>query len=96
MECVSKDTIEVIVEPGEPVVMNKCRNPRRFNSDGSINTKPLDPDLFKNYYIEKLKGVNVICTNCGISAPKPHIARHMKSLKCKKNSIVQSEVSAAS
>lgn len=91
MECVSKDTITEIVEPTEPVRMKHRGRPTRYNDDGSVNTKPLDPDYFNKYYLEKLQGVNVLCSNCGLLVPKSHVARHTKSARCKKNSIVESD-----
>ena len=46
MECDSKDTIEQIVEPVGPVVMKHRGRPTRSNDDGTVNTKPVDPDYF--------------------------------------------------
>ena len=47
MECVSKDTIEEIVEPAGPVIMKHRGRPTRYNDDGTVNTKPIDPDYFE-------------------------------------------------
>ena len=46
MECFSNDTIEEIVEPVGPVVMKHRGRPTRYNDDGTVNTKPVDPDSF--------------------------------------------------
>ena len=90
MECVSKDTIDEIVEPVGPVIMKHRGRPTRYNDDGTVNTKPVDPDYFNKYYIQKLQGVNLICSNCGILVPKCHIARHKKAARCRNNPIVES------
>ena len=37
MECVSKDTIEEIVEPAGPVIMKHRGRPTRYNDDGTVN-----------------------------------------------------------
>ena len=56
MECVSKDTIEEIVEPTGTVVMKHRGRPTRYNDDGTVNTKPVDPDYCNKYFIQKLQG----------------------------------------
>jgi len=93
---------EEIVEPIEPVVMKKRGRPLntfrsdRHLEDGTYNHKPLDPDWAKKYYLEKLKDVNVICPNCGVSTSKVNVSRHVKSYKCKYNALLLKPVVEAS
>jgi len=57
-------------------------NPLRHNADGSYNSHSLDPNYNHNYYEEKMKGVKVTCTCCGLELLKTNYAKHKKSKKC--------------
>jgi len=84
---------EEIVEPIEPVVMKKRGRPLntfrsdRHLEDGTYNHKPIDPEWYKKYYLEKLQNVKVLCPGCNIMVPKSNISRHKKSYKCKFNTL---------
>ena len=57
-------------------------NPLRHNADGSYNSHSLDPKYNHNYYEEKMKGVKVTCSCCGLELLKTNYAKHKKSKKC--------------
>lgn len=66
-------------------------NPDRHLPDGTYNNKPLDPDYFKKYYMEKTKG-KVQCSCCGSMVEKSGIARHKRSSICAKKSALKETV----
>jgi len=54
----------------------------RIMPNGKYNKNPLDPDYYKKYFAEKLKGVKIECPRCGISIGKCKIARHYTTKLC--------------
>ena len=58
---------------GRPRVENPC-----------TACHPKDPDYYKNYYNEKLKGVTVNCPHCDVPTIKLNLTNHMKSDRCAK------------
>lgn len=56
----------------------------RIMPDGSYNKKPLDPDYYKKYFDDKLRGVKIECPKCGITVGKGKIARHYSTKICMK------------
>jgi len=43
--------------------------------------KPRDPDYFKKYYIEKVKGVKFFCEYCYCDIAKDNFKKHQKSVR---------------
>ena len=56
---------------------------RAILENGKYDSRTIDPDYQKRYYLEKLKDVKIPCTACGVNMFKVNITRHMKSSKCK-------------
>jgi ribosomal protein L24 len=43
---------------------------------------PKDPDYYKNYYAEKLKGTEIPCPRCGVMYSKVNLTNHKRTNKC--------------
>jgi len=79
------------VKPAKPEDPDVIKNPRgrprvphrALLEKGKYDTRPLDPEYQKKYYLEKLKDVKIPCPACGVPMFKVNITRHMKSNKCR-------------
>ena len=91
METITETTAEApIVKNKRKYVRVKPLEPKPPSSrldlvTGKYNNNPLDPNYFKTYFQEKLKGVKVECPHCHKFRNKSKIAGHMKSSICFKN-----------
>jgi hypothetical protein len=61
---------------------NKSTNSKWRHEGDKYNYKPLDPDYFKKYYQEKIKGVKTNCQYCDCIITKENLIRHNKTKKC--------------
>ena len=81
-------TVETPVETPDdvPTVITKKKNSPalwRHNADGSYNNKPNDPEYFKKYYQEKIKGKPHTCEFClSVLSQPSKLPRHLRSAKC--------------
>ena len=58
----------------------------RWNTDGTYDNKPLDPDYFKKYYQNKLK-TPFTCPDCGTTiSSKANLSKHRNTKKCRNSS----------
>ena len=68
---------EIVEDPpekkprGRPRVENPC-----------TAGHPKDPDYYKNYYLDKLKGAEIACPRCGVMYSKVNLTNHMRTNKC--------------
>ena len=55
----------------------------RWKDNGTYANKPLDPDYFKKYYINKLK-TPFTCPDCGTTiSSKANLSKHRNTRKCR-------------
>ena len=67
-------------QPDEPPEKKPRGRPRVENP--CIAGYPKDPDYYKNYYIDKLKGVEIPCPTCGVMYSKVNLTNHKRTNKC--------------
>ena len=61
----------------------KPKHTSRWKTNGTYDTKPLDPDYFKKYYQSKLK-TPFTCPDCGKTiANKTNLSKHRNTKKCR-------------
>ena len=51
--------------------------------DGRYDTRPLDPQYYKNYYHTKGSEMTT-CPQCGIECRKNYLSKHKRTNKCAK------------
>ena len=68
-----KEIIKERKPMGRPRIENPCQPGR-----------PKDPEYFKNYYHDKIKGLAIHCPCCGIQTLKANLTNHKRSKTCKK------------
>ena len=72
---------EVSDEQNEPITPIYTR----FNEDGTYNSKPIDPQYFKNYYQKHLKQP-FQCPDCKrMISSKSNLSKHRSTRICKKS-----------
>ena len=55
----------------------------RWKPNGTYDTKPLDPDYFKKYYLNNLK-TPFTCPDCGTTiSNKTNLSKHRNTKKCR-------------
>jgi hypothetical protein len=70
----------------------KPRKPSaRYNEEkGEYNHKPLDPNYFNEYY--KKCNSKIECPRCGRFTPKLQLSRHVKSMRCQKETSLKMDL----
>jgi hypothetical protein len=68
-----KEIIKEIKPKGRPRVENPCQPGR-----------PKDPEYFRQYYHDKVKGLIIICPCCGTETVRASLTNHKKTKACKK------------
>ena len=69
--------------PEEPIEKKPRGRPRVENP--CIAGYPKDPDYYKNYYNEKLKGAEIPCPRCGVMYSKVNLTNHKRTNTCVRN-----------
>ena len=73
------------LETSIPTSLETNVKPSRWNSDGTYNKKPLEPEYFTKYYKHKLS-TPFKCPDCGRTLrSKSNLSHHRKTNICIKN-----------
>ena len=73
-----------IPKPIEKRPRGRPRLETRTIINGKYDSKPLDKDYHKKYYLEKIQGTKIMCPGCSREVPKTNLSRHMRTNNCVK------------